>query len=148
MHPEFRNASIAVFKKHSLKDVLLDLHPVYNICKPIDLKLLTRLRPGLNHLSEDRFNHNSENCVNPLCTCSLEAETTSHFFLHCHFYYHRLTLFNELCEIDMNLPNILRKDVSVPLFFRYMRNCNFALFQDLAYFYRLKIISHDIPKIK
>ena len=73
MHPEFRNASITVFKKHSLKDVRLDLHPVYNICKPIDLKLLTRLRPGLNHLSEDRFNHNSENCVNPLCTCSLEA---------------------------------------------------------------------------
>ena len=56
---------------------------------------------------EHRFDYNFVNCVNPLCTCSLEAETTSFFhcfFLHCHHYNSvRLTLFNELCEIDMNL---------------------------------------------
>ena len=45
--------------------------------------------------------------VTSLCTCSLETETTSHFFLHCHYYHPvRLTLFNELCEIDMNIPNL------------------------------------------
>ena len=84
-----------------------DPHPVYNIFKPIGLKLLTRLRLGLSHLNEHRFNHNFEGCVNPLRTCSLEAETISHFFLHCHYYHSiRLTLFNELCEIDINLPNL------------------------------------------
>ena len=82
-----------------------DPHPVYNICKLIGLKLLTRLRLGLSHLNEHRFNHNFENCVSPWCTCSVEAETTSHFFLHCHYHPIRLTFFNELCEIDMNLPN-------------------------------------------
>ena len=75
--------------------------------KTIGLKLLTRLRLSLSHLNEHRFNYNFENCVDPLCTCSLEAETTSHFFLHFHYYHPiRLTLFNELCETDMNLPNL------------------------------------------
>ena len=70
-------------------------------------KSWTRLRLGLSHLNEHRFNHNFENCVNPLCICSLEAETTSHFFLHCHYYHPiRLTLFNELCEIGIHLPNL------------------------------------------
>ena len=109
MHPDIRNVSIKVFKKHLLKEIRPDPHPVYNICKPIGLKLLTRLRLGLSHLNEHRFNHNFENCVNPLCTCISEAETTSHLFLHCHYFHPiRLTMFNELCEIemDMNLPNL------------------------------------------
>ena len=50
MHPEFRNASITVFKKHLLKEIRPDLHPVYNICKPIWLKLLTRLSKWPNDL--------------------------------------------------------------------------------------------------
>ena len=71
---------LSVSKKHLLKEIRPDPHPVYNFCKPIELELLTRLRLGLSHLNEHRFNHNFENCVNPLCTCSLQAETTSHFF--------------------------------------------------------------------
>ena len=105
IHPDIRNASITVSKNYLLKEIRH--HPVCNICKPIGLKLLTRLRLGLNHLNEHKFNHNFEKCVNSLCTCSLEAKTTSHFFLHCHYYHPiRLTLFDELCEIDMNLPNL------------------------------------------
>ena len=52
------------------------MYPVYNNRKPIGLKLLTRLRLGLSHVNEHRFNHNFENCVNPLCIYlySLEVE--------------------------------------------------------------------------
>ena len=107
MHPDIRNASITVFKKHSLKEIRPDPQPVYNICRPSGLKLLTRLKLHLTHLNEHRFNFNFENCVNPLCICSLETAATSHFFLHCHYYHSiRLTLFNELCEVDMSLPNL------------------------------------------
>ena len=107
VHPDIRNASIKVFKKHLLKEIQPDPRPVYNICKPIGLKLLTRFRFGLSHLNEHRFNHNFENCVNALCTGSLEAETTCHFFLHYHHDHPiRLTLFNEFCDIDMNSPNL------------------------------------------
>ena len=87
IHPGIRNASITFFKNHLLKEIRPDPHRLYNICKPIDLKLVTRLRLGLSHLNEHRFNHNFESCVNPLCTCSLEAEKVSHFFLHCHYYH-------------------------------------------------------------
>ena len=68
------------------------------------LKLLTRLRLGLSHLSDHRFNHNFENCLNPLCTCSLEVESTTNFFLHCHYFNAiRITLNNSLKAIDKDI---------------------------------------------
>ena len=68
------------------------------------LKLLMRLRLGLSHLNDHRFNRNFENCLNPLCTCSLEVESTTHFFLHCHhFSTTRITLNNSLKAIDKDI---------------------------------------------
>ena len=60
--------------------------PIYNVHNPVGLKLLTRLRLGLSHLNQHKFNHNFQDCLNPLCSCSLEVESASHFFLHCHSY--------------------------------------------------------------
>ena len=51
IHPETGNASLAVFKKHLLKETRPITHLVYNICNPNGLKLLTRLRLGLSHLN-------------------------------------------------------------------------------------------------
>ena len=67
-------------KKHLLKGIRPDPQPVYNVSKPIGLKLLTRLRLRLSHLNESKFNHNFENCVNPLCGCSLEHCTKNKVF--------------------------------------------------------------------
>ena len=55
-------------------------------------------------VNEHRFNHNFQNCINPLCTCSLEVELTSHFFLHC-LHYNEIceTLLNELKSVDENI---------------------------------------------
>ena len=80
-------------------------YPVFqNIQNCISLKLLTRLRLGLSHLNEHRFNHNFQNCINPLCTCNLEVKSTAHFFLHCHHYHNiRAKLLNSLKVIDTNL---------------------------------------------
>ena len=47
--------------------------PIYNVHNLVGVKLLTRLRLGLSHLSKHKFNHNFQNCVNPLCLCSLEV---------------------------------------------------------------------------
>ena len=57
---------LTVFKKHLLKEICPVPHLVYNICNPNGLKLLTGLRLGLSHLNEHRFNHNFEDCINPL----------------------------------------------------------------------------------
>ena len=66
------------------------------------------IRLGLSHLNKQKFNHNFKNCVNPLCTCSLEIESTSHFFHHCNYYNNiRSTLLNELKFLDGNILKLL-----------------------------------------
>ena len=53
------------------------------------------------------FNHNFQNCINPLCSCSLEIESTSHFLLYCHYYTNTcVTLWNSIVEIIGNTFNI------------------------------------------
>ena len=72
----------------------------------VGLKLHTRLRLGLSYLNQHKFNHNFQDCLNPLPSCSSEVESVSYFFLHCHYYSNiRLTLLNELQSIDINLLN-------------------------------------------
>ena len=80
---------------------------VFDIHNPLALRLLTTLRLGLSHLNEHKFNHNFKNCVNPLCTCSLEIESKSHFFLHCnHDNNIRSTLLNEFKSLDGNIVKL------------------------------------------
>ena len=78
--------------------------PIYDINNPPWVRLLTRLRLGLSHLNEHRFNHNFEGCINSLCTCTLEVESTTHFFLQCHCYSNiRKTLLDNLKLINVNI---------------------------------------------
>ena len=70
------------FKK--FRNILLKLgepgpYLIYRIQHPLGLKLFTRLRLGLSHLTKHRFKHNFKSCINPLCTCSVEVESTSIF---------------------------------------------------------------------
>ena len=109
MHRDIRDASITVFKKHLLKEIQPGLHPIYNIWKPIDLKLLTRLRLGLSHLNEHRLIITLRTvlalCVLLVCR-QKQPITFSCIDItdYCHSV--RPSLFNELCETDMNLPNL------------------------------------------
>ena len=86
-----------------LKIIHPSANPMYDIHSPLGLCLLTRLRLGLSHLNEHKFNHNFKNCINPLCTCSLEIESLSRFFLYC-IHYDNIcsTLLNELKSLDGN----------------------------------------------
>ena len=83
---KIRNSSYLAFRNYLIKRIRPLAAPVYSIHNPLGLKLLTRLRIGLSHLNQHRFNHNFESCLNPLCTCSLEVESITHFFLHCHHF--------------------------------------------------------------
>ena len=47
------------------------------------IRLITQLRVGMSHLREHKFKHNSQDCLNPICSCGLHIESTSHFLLHC-----------------------------------------------------------------
>ena len=82
---------------------------IYSINNPVGLKLLTYLRLGLSHLDGYRFKqkHRFQNCINPLCSCSLEIERTSNFLLHFHHYTNiGLTLLNSIAEIIGNTFHI------------------------------------------
>ena len=82
--------SISLFKSRLLSFIRPNQSNIYNIFDPIGLKLLTRLRLGLSHLNEHKFCHNFQDCLNPLRSCSLDIEDTTHYLLHCqHFSNHR-----------------------------------------------------------
>ena len=87
---------------------------IYRIHHPLGLKLLSRLRLDLSHMNKHRFKHNFENCIKPFCTCSLEVESTKHFFLHCHYYSAiRISFLNDL---DHNLHYFLTMCLSKQYF--------------------------------
>ena len=66
-----------------------------------------RLRLGLSHLNQHRFRHNFNDCINPLCTCSLDIESAVHYFLHCNYYNSaRISLLNDLNSVDRTLLNL------------------------------------------
>ena len=101
-----QSKTIMSFRNSLLKTGQPTPKPVYIIHNPTGLKLLTRLRLELSHLNEHKFNHNFTDCVNPLLPCSLEVESSSHFFLHCHYHKDiRKTLFHELPLVDENILN-------------------------------------------
>ena len=95
-----------------------NLSPLYNFHNPSGIKLLTRLRLGLSYLNEHKFNHNFDDCVNPFCTCSLEPESTSHFFLHCHHYNAiQSILFEDLNSVDKNLFKLSDNELTLILLY-------------------------------
>ena len=55
--------------------------PIYNIHNLTGLAQRIRLRLGLSYLSQDKFNHNFRDFVNPLRPCCLEIESPFHFSL-------------------------------------------------------------------
>ena len=80
---------------------------IYRIHNPVGLKLLSRLTLGLSHLNEHIFNQNFQNCINPLCSCSLATESTTHFLLHCHHFLNiRSALLNSINEVLGSITNI------------------------------------------
>ena len=103
-----KSKSYATFRNTLLKLGRPIQRAIYSISNPVavGLKLLTC--HGLSHLNEHRFNHNFQNCINPLCSCSLEIEPTSH--LYCTaiiiLYNIRVTLLNSIAESIGNTFNI------------------------------------------
>ena len=53
---------------------------------------------------EHKFKHNFQDCLNPLCLCGNEIETSTHYLLHCPTYTNeRLTLLNKIKSINCSI---------------------------------------------
>ena len=99
--------SISILESKLLYFVCSVENNVFNIFDPQGSKLLTRLRLGFIHLNEHRFRHDFQECMNPVCSCSIEIEDTSHYLLHCHhFTLHRINLMKSVKSICNNFESM------------------------------------------
>ena len=78
-----KSVSYEVFKNPLLKLIRPSPNSLFNISDSLGIKLLTRFRLGLSHVRKHKFIHNFQDTINPLCSCSLELELTTYFFLRC-----------------------------------------------------------------
>ena len=104
---------------------------MFNVSDSLEIKPLTRLRLGLSHLREHKFNHNFQDTINPLCFCSLESESTTHYFLCCqNFTDLRKCLMNELIKINSCILTLDEKSLTKLLLYgdgRYDSKTNKSL---------------------
>ena len=101
LDPAIRNTeSLGIFKSNILKFFRPSPRGFFNYYNHKGIRLMTRLCLGLSRLREHKFNHNFQNCINPLCSCAMDIESTSHFFLHCPLFYDKtITLLSTLNKI-------------------------------------------------
>ena len=72
------------------------------------IKLITRLLVGLCHLRKHMLKRSFQDTLNAICSCSFDAESTSHYILHCPMQNdesipdHRLHF--GFCKIPENVP--------------------------------------------
>ena len=98
------SSSCHIFKNLILKFIRPEPNRISSTQDFEGLKLLTRMRLGLSHLADHKFRHNFQDCLNPICSCGQEIETTSHLLLH-HLNYRcaRKTFFGKINLIDSNI---------------------------------------------
>ena len=108
LDPDIRSStSYNLFRNTLLKFIRHVQRKTFNINDSVGVKLLTRLRLGFSHLRELKFRHGFRDILNPPCPCSIETETTAHYFLRCHFYNtNRFAPMNELNEIDSSFSTM------------------------------------------
>ena len=107
LDPETRRIDSYVgFRKKLLSFIKPMENKSFSIYDHLGIKLLNRLRVDCSHLNEHKFRHKFADTLNPLCSCSLETESTAHFFLRCRYYSNiRITLMNELNDIDNSITS-------------------------------------------
>ena len=108
LDPNLRNSdTYGTFKNTILKFIRPSHNSVFECHNPYEIKFLTRLCLGLSHLREHRYKHSFQDSLKPLCKRGAEAESTSHFLLHCPIYINdRSSLLSTIRNIDCKLLEI------------------------------------------
>ena len=64
------------------------------------------LRLDCSHLNKHKFRHSFQDCLNPLCSCSLEVEDIVHYDLRCHnFSQYCFDLINSVKSVSDNIES-------------------------------------------
>ena len=94
--------SINIFKKRYMDFYRVNANSIFKIHNPVGIKLLTRLRVGLSHLREHKYNHHFYDTHNPYCSCDgISNESVDHYLLCCPNHARsRIVLFGNLNSIN------------------------------------------------
>ena len=85
---------------------------------PNGIKLITRLRLGLTHLTEHKFKRSFQEKINPSCNCDQDVESSTHFFIRCPLFINeRRTLLNTIRSLDSILLDFTDYDLTKTLLF-------------------------------
>ena len=99
-----KSKSISIFKSNILKFIRPKPNNVYYCHNPKGIRLLTRLLLGLSQIREHKFKHSSHDCLNSLCFCGNEIETSTHYLLRCATYTNeRITLLNKIKSVNCSI---------------------------------------------
>ena len=120
LDPNLRNSkSISVFKEKYLISYGIPQILFLILATLKESNLLQDLRLGLSHLRKHKFKHSFQDTLNPLCNCDQDIEPTTHFFLHCPFFFNeRHTLFSTIRSLDSKVLDFTNYDLTQTLLFR------------------------------
>ena len=112
--PELRgSASLAIFKKNLLNIIRPVKKSIFNIFNQKGISWIFQLRVDLSPLKSHKKSHNFLDTPDDICQCTLNSETTYHFFLKCPLYdEHRTDLFRIVNPILL-MNNIALNDDEV-----------------------------------
>ena len=110
--------SLTLFKKSILQFIRPTPNRIFNCYNPIGIKQITRLRLGLSHLRDHKFKRNFLDCLNPICCCGKDIETTVHYLLHCPIFSDERSIFlSNIRSIDENVLSGSDSRISETLLF-------------------------------
>ena len=69
-----KSKRISIYESNILKFVQRKPNSVCYCHNPKGIRLLARLCLGLSHLRERKFKHSFQDCLNPLCLCSMKLK--------------------------------------------------------------------------
>ena len=118
LDPTLQNSSFVFFTNSILKFIRPSPSNAFDYNNYKGIRLIMQLYVGMSHLREHKFKYNFQDCLNPVCSCGLNIESTSHFLLHCPtFNDERYTLLSNLNKINCKLLELTKSSLSQTLLF-------------------------------
>ena len=100
-------SSLSLFKSKILKFIRPNPKSIFNCHKPKAIKHLSRIRLGLSHLCEHKFNYSFQDVLNPICACGSDVEIPCHYFIYCPIFDAELnTLLNNIRQVAPSILNL------------------------------------------
>ena len=100
--------STVQFKRKILSFIRSKENSIFKIHDINGLKLLNCLRLHFSHLNEHKSRHNVRATIDPICSRSLEPETTLHYLLRCNLYSDlRTELLDDICTLNSILKKVI-----------------------------------------